>query len=531
VGRLAAGTGLLGTLAAACKATSTPVPVGEAFPQFRHVVVLMFENRSFDNVLGWLYEAEPPRGQSFEGLAGRPLSNPIPADADQAGRGVVPVGRGSEMHAPSPDPGEGYPHANTQLFGTVIPDANRTLPDAELRAPYNLPSLVPASPPMSGFVRDYVDQLRRDLGREPAYDEYRVVMDCFPAEALPVFNTLARQFAVFDHWFCAVPSETFTNRSFLHAASSSGKVENLPNSHWLKDNTAETIFNRIDDARRCGLSWRVYWDPTDGFSLTAVIHFPRLRDSIGSNFAHMSQFYRDARAGHLPAYSFIEPRLFFKHNDAHPPVPELGKDPWPSSVLAAEILLNDVYNAVRTATSADGSNWQNTLLLVLFDEHGGCYDHVPPPTAVPPDPSVPAGEMGFRFDRAGVRVPAIAISAYTEAATVIQSPFEHTALIKTLSTQWGLGSLTARDAAAPHLGVVFNRATPRTPDAWPVITPRPVDWQAYNNVGARLNSLQGAISGFAAGLFDDLGEGERDITTVGDALRVAKRAGQRLRFL
>jgi phospholipase C len=530
--RLTAVPAVLGALGAACRPQPDPVPPGKAFPQFRHVVVLMFENRSLDNVLGWLYETEPPpRGASFAGVAGMPLSNPIPPDFDAEGRGAVPVGKGWVMDQPNPDPGEGYAHVNTQLFGTVLPAANATLPDKDLRPPYNLTTPAPAAPAMSGFVTDYVNQLYRDQGRPPAYDEYRRIMDCFPPAALPVFNTLARRFAVFDHWFAAVPSQTYTNRAFFHAASSSGKVDNLPNAFWIKDNTAETIFNRISDARRRGLSWRVYWDPADGISLTGLIHFPRLHDYFGSNFAHMAQFYRDARAGRLPAYSFIEPRFIFRHNDAHPPVAELGEDPYPSSVLAAELLLNDVYNAVRTANNPDGSNWQNTLLLVTFDEHGGCYDHVPPPAAVPPDPAAPAGEMGFRFDRAGVRVPAIVVSAYVEEGTVVNAPFEHTTLIRTLAEQWDLGHLTARDAAAPTLGGIFNRTTPRPPAAWPVISPRPFDWRSYNNVGSRLNDLQFALAGLASSVFDDLGTLEHGVHTVRDALELTKRAGQRLRLL
>ena len=533
LGRVTAGSTAVGALLAACKpGTPEQVPAGRVFPQFRHVVVLMFENRSFDNLLGWLYEREPaPHGQPFEGVAGKVLANPIPPGADQANRGRVPVGKGTVMDNPNPDPGEAYPNINTQLFGTVLPASNRLATASEARAPYNLPDPVPAMAPMSGFVTDYISTFERAVGRAPAYDEYHVIMDCFPPAALPVFSTLAKSFAVFDRWHCAVPSETFPNRAFFHSATASGHVLNRPYAKWVEHNTAETIFNRISTAKQRGLSWKVYWDPADGITATGAIHFPRLHDYFGSNFAHMAQFYRDARAGRLPAYTFIEPRFGRGHNDAHPPSPELGKKVWPSSVLAAEILLNDVYDTIRTATSREGSNWQNTLLLVTFDEHGGCYDHVPPPRAAPPDLTGPVGELDFRFDRAGVRVPTIAISAYTEAGTVISAPFEHTALIKTLTTQWDLGHLTDRDRAAPDLGVVFNRTLPRTPDGWPVITPRPFDWRAYDNVGAKLNDLQFALAGLASSLFGDVGMIDRDVHTVSDALVLTRRVGKRLRLL
>lgn len=522
---MTAGTALASAWAAACKTEHEPVPAGRAFAQFNHVVVLMFENRSFDNMLGWLHESQPPaRGQSFEGVVGKNLSNPIPSFAAGADRGPIRVGKGTVMDNPNPDPGEEYPHINTQLWGSVLPEGNRYLPVDKIAAPYNLPPNAPASPPMSGFVEDYIAVFRNENGRDPSYDEYRVIMDCFPPEAVPVFSTLARQFTVFDHWHCAVPSQTFTNRSFFNAGSASGRVVNSPYSSWVKENNAETIFNRIDSVKQRGLSWRVYYDRADGIPLTGLIHFPRLRDTFGSNFDRMDDFYRDAKSGRLPAYSFIEPRFFFNHTDAHPPFQELGKNPWPSSVLGAERLLNDVYNAVRTSKSKDGSNWQNTLLLVTFDEHGGCYDHVPPPAAAPPEKSAPAGEFGFRFDRAGVRVPTIAISAYTDAGTVINAPFEHTALIRTLSDQWELGNLTERDKAAPNLAPVFNRATPRTPDTWPVITPRPFNNTDANNVGARLNALQTGITGLVVAAFGDTQEVEREITTVGDALAYAKKA-------
>jgi phospholipase C len=241
-----------------------------------------------------------------------------------------------------------------------------------MSAPYNLPSPLPAAPPMNGFVTDYVSRFREEQGREPTYDEHRVIMDCFEPPSLPVFSTLARQFAVFDRWYCSMPSHTFPNRSFFRAASSSGRVINAPYSAWVKGNDAETIFDRIEAVKERGISWKVYFDETDGIPLTGVIHFPRLRGRLGTNFAHMDEFYRDARTGRLPAYSFIEPRLFYNHNDAHPPIVELGSKVFPSSVLAAEILLNNVYNAVRTSSSRNGNNYQNTALLITFDEHGGC---------------------------------------------------------------------------------------------------------------------------------------------------------------
>ena len=178
-----------------------------------HVVVVMFENRSFDNLPGYLYE--PGEVASFEGVAGRNLSNPIPDYAPDAQRGVIPVHPAENMDTPNPDPGEEYQHVNTQLFRTVSPPDNRfTLAEA-MQAPFNAPD-DPASPPtMDGFVTDYINAFHAETGRMPLYDEYAQIMACYIPEQLPVFSTLARGFACFDHWFCEVPSQTFTNRSFF----------------------------------------------------------------------------------------------------------------------------------------------------------------------------------------------------------------------------------------------------------------------------------------------------------------------------
>jgi len=111
------------------------------------------------------------------------------------------------------------------------------------------------------------------------------------------------------------------------------------------------------------------------------------------------------------------------------------------------------------------------LFLISFDEHGGTYDHVPPPRVDPPDPAAPPGQMGFRFDRAGVRVPTLAVSAYIDPQTVITSGYRNTSLIATLRARWKLGPpLTARDATAPGITPVLTRATPRPQEDWPEVT-------------------------------------------------------------
>ncbi len=441
-----------------------------------HIVVIMFENRSFDNLLGRLYE--PGEVASFDGVTGKDLSNPVPAFAADRGdgSGVVPYSVAPTMNTPSPDPGEEYPHVNTQLFGIIDPAANRDVLAGRMVVPYNAPADPTQRPTMDGFVADYISSFTAEMGRPPGYDEYAQIMTGYTPAQVPVTSGLARGFATFDHWFCEVPSQTFANRSFFHAATSSGFVDNLsPADSFPVHNTAETIFERLDAA---GLGWRVYCDPPSHMSLTGVIHAPRLWPHFATRFLTTDEFLQDCATGNLPAYSFIEPNLLYGHNDMHPAFdalfPDTPIDP-PSSLLGGEALLAKIYNAIRASRSERGSNAWNTLLVVTFDEHGGTYDHVPPPLVPPPDPGAPAGEMGFRFDRSGVRVPAIAISAWIPAQTVVTSEYRNTSVIATLRERWQLGApLTARDVVAPGLAGVLSLGAPRDPDAWPEVKPQPV---------------------------------------------------------
>lgn len=447
-----------------------------------HVVVVMFENRSFDNLLGRLYE--PGEVPSFEGVLGKQLCNPIPDWAPGHERETVPYGIAGNMNVPCPDPGEELHHINTQLFG-ILDEANRGR--LHPMGSFNMPA--PGRPPsMDGFVADYASMLLLQNGSLPRYDQYAQIMTGYTPGQMPVFSAIARGFATFDHWFCDVPTCTFPNRSFFHAGTSSGFVVNEPPiEQFPVRNTAETLFDRLDAA---GLSWRVYCDPPCHASVTGVIHAARLLPKFRTHFSSTAQFLQDAADGRLPTYSFIEPQVLgYAHNDMHPPFDQLFEaaakergvvepdqmmaDP-PSSLIAGEELLARIYEAIRSST-ADGSNHLNTTLLVTFDEHGGCYDHVPPPAAVPPTASAEPGQMGFLFDRSGVRIPTLAISAWVDEKTVITEEHRATSLLATMRERWNLSApLTARDASARSFGGIFTRSTPRTQDQWPTVVARPV---------------------------------------------------------
>lgn len=440
-----------------------------------HIVVLMFENRSFDNILGRLYQ--PGEVPSFDGVLGKDLTNPIPDWAqDGTGRTVVPYGVAPNMNAPDTDPGEEYPHINTQLFGIIDPYSNRGVPVSQMKAPYNAPASSKQRPTMDGFVTDFISTVTADTHKQPGYDQYAQIMTGYTPAQLPVTSALARGFATYDRWFCEVPSQTFPNRSFFHAASSSGYLGNLsPIDAFPLHNDAETIFDRLGQH---GLDWRVYCDPPSHISLTGIVHARRLWDHFATKFVSTDHFLQDAADGNLPAYSFIEPNLLYGHNDMHPAFdavfPGTDFDP-PSSLLGGEALLAKIYNAIRASRSKRGSNAWNTLLVVTFDEHGGIYDHVPPPLAPPPDPAAAPGQFGFAFDRSGVRVPTIAISPWIPAQTVVTGQHRATSVIRTLRDRWQLGPpLTHRDAVAPDLTPVLSLDSPRDPDLWPDPTPQPV---------------------------------------------------------
>ena len=151
-----------------------------------------------------------------------------------------------------------------------------------------------------------------------------------------------------------------------------------------------------------------------------------------------------------------------------------GVDP-PSSILGGEAFLTRIYNAYKAMQSPAGANIWNTTLLIGWDEPGGTFDHVPPPAVPPPDPTAPAGQLGFTFDRSGYRVPAIVVSPWVAEGEVFNAEHRHTSLIATLREQWALGDpLTGRDAAARSFSHAFTLDTPRDPGTWPVADPRPV---------------------------------------------------------
>jgi len=269
-------------------------------------------------------------------------------------------------------------------------------------------------------------------------------------------------------------------------------ILNSPPGNFPAHNDAEPIFDRLHSSQ---IPWRVYIDQIQLVSATGLIHARRLEPQFATHFSSINEFYEDARQGTLPAYAFIEPCMIPPHTDMHPPglaaLRRFFLIPPPSPLLGGERLLANVYEAVRTSSTLSGSNFENTLLLITFDEHGGTYDHVPPPRAAPPDPSTPVGQMGFKFDRSGVRVPTLAISAWIDSRTVVNQEFRHTSVIRTLRERWSLGGpLTQRDAAAADIAPILTRSTPRPQEEWPRVEVRPQRLRtAIESILARVRPL------------------------------------------
>ena len=392
----------------------------------KHIVQLMLENRSFDQMLGFLYTNTGNRsasGDPYEGLTGTE-SNP-----DDTGREftVYKIDQTSPHPylMPGADPGEGFYNTNFQLFSTDDPAPNQP-------------------PTNRGFVINFKAAIASDEAKHykdtlPGTDPSEI-MGMYSAEMLPVMSGLARGFAVCDHWFASAPTQTIPNRAFAAAATSQGHLDNQ-----VKVFTCPSIFGLLS---KNNLDWAIYGYNRDPLTR---LDYSDTQHAAESHFGHFRDFQARAAAGTLPAYTFLEPDFGATGNSQHPNY----------DVALGEKLIHDVYYTVR-----NGPGWADTLLLITYDEHGGNYDHVPPPYgATPPDNTV--GEFGFDFRRFGVRIPAVLISPRIAPGTVFRTKagvIDHTSVLRTIEKRWGLPPLTARDKAAPELGDVLTLAKPRTDD-------------------------------------------------------------------
>jgi phospholipase C len=366
--------------------------------KLRHLVVLMMENRSFDHMLGALGRA----GSRIDGI------DPTQKNLDSTNTAVSPQPLAQFQGQLDPDPDHSFAGVDLQLFnGDMTPGRSAT---------------------MDGFVKSYWQQ-RRDVKHS------RKIMYYFTPDKLPVLTTLATEFAVFNRWFASIPGPTLCNRAFAHYGSSFGHVGMevfYPNTQF------KSMYERLEAA---GKTAKIYYFDTKSSSLEVV----NLLQHQPQFFGTFAQFLKDCKSSDLPDYSFVEPNYSDHEGDGGQ---LLASDQHPDHhVQEGERFIAAVYNAIRQNPSL----WESTALLVVYDEHGGIFDHVPPPACTPDgfvaQPDATRTGKSFQFDRLGVRVPAVLISPWIPRGTVVgvDRVFEH-ASIPATATDFFLGRYDERSA-------------------------------------------------------------------------------------
>jgi phospholipase C len=357
----------------------------------KHIVVLMMENRSFDHMLGSLKAVD----SRIDGISD-PMSNP-----DTTGAAVKPQPQAEFQGQLNPDPDHHFPAVDLQIFGG----------DASANRVAN----------MQGFVKSYFNQ-RRDVGHS------QKIMYYFKQNDLPVLTTLALQFALFNRWFASIPGPTICNRAFAHYGTSFGKVDMSP---FDIIEPFKSVYTRLINATPKHTAKVYYYDTTS--STMEVVNLLQNQPEL---FGTYKQFLSDCDNELLPDYSFIEPNYNDHETDSGE---EVANDQHPDhDVQAGELLIAEVYMRIKR----NPKMWASTALLVVYDEHGGIYDHVAPPACTPDKFTAGVNSTGtgveFKFDRLGVRVPAILISPWIPKGTVVNRVFDHASIPATV-TKFFLG--------------------------------------------------------------------------------------------
>jgi len=363
--------------------------------KLQHIVVLMMENRSFDHMLGSLTAVNP----KIDGVT-PDLSNP---DANGNPVKAQPL---AEFQAQlQPDPDHHFPAVDLQIFG------GDTSPTRVAN--------------MQGFVKSYFNQ-QRDLKHS------QKIMYYFAQKDLPVLTTLALEFAVFNRWFASIPGPTICNRAFAHYGTSFGRVD--MNLLYINE-PFKSIYNRLIDATPKHTSKLYYYDTASStMEITNLLqHQPEL-------FGTYPQFLDDCAKGNLPDYSFVEPNYSDHETDSGE---ETANDQHPDhNVQHGEIFIASIYQAIKNSPL-----WPNTALLIVYDEHGGIYDHVVPPACPKDQFTASANDTGtgmpFAFDRLGVRVPAILVSPWIQKGIIVDRVFDHASIPATV-TKFFLGDYSPR---------------------------------------------------------------------------------------
>jgi phospholipase C len=383
------------------------LPAGtDTMPAIDHVVVLVMENHSFDNILGML-----GRGDGFKlGPGGQPTASNPYAD-------------GSIQHA-------FHMPTTCQLPGA---------PGQE----WTTSHVAYDNGALDGFVR----------ASGP------VAMGYWTRDDLPFTYSLASTFPIADRWFCSLLGQTDPQRRFLIAGTSGGMVDdiNIPSQAALLAQTVNgTIFQRLTTY---GIDWANY---ATSYPFGATPELYPVNDSpleSGSHLRTFDQFFSDAAAGILPSFSFLDENFDTQSQEN------------PQNIVVGEAMMAQVVQALGS-----GPGWATTLLVLAYDEHGGYYDHVPPPVALAPDalpPVVLPGESTYEgFERYGFRVPGLIVSPYSKRRHVSHTVFDHTSVLALLERKWNLPAMTYRDANANDLtDLVDLNAMARSRPVFPDLPP------------------------------------------------------------
>jgi phospholipase C len=392
--------------------------------KIKHVIVLMEENRSFDHMLGFY--------PGVNGLKGNECN--LLNTSDSLSKRVC-INKAAPYINPC-DPDHSTPSTTWKIYGAEAKTGD----------------LINAT--MTGFV-EWED--KRGVNR----DNFCDVMAMNLPEHVPIMTALASEFAVFDRFFCAHPGPTWPNRLYTLAGTSAGATET---GTWYQNKVGQlfpqkTFFDQLAEE---GLPWKLYFNDTCWeLNLASVANNPEHLDPL-------TKFYEDAKTGNLPAYAWINPRSGFNitllqgSNDQHPD----------HDVALGEALYKDIYEALRASPQ-----WNETLFIITYDEHGGFYDHVPPPSRgipAPEDGEVSYPDKNFGFDRLGIRIPTLLISPWIPKGLVLSSPptsskptptseYSLTSIMATVRKMFGMKSapLTKRDAWSATFEQAFNLTVPR----------------------------------------------------------------------
>ncbi|KAL9686017.1 hypothetical protein QQ045_023472 [Rhodiola kirilowii] len=433
------------------------------FP-IKTVVVLVQENRSFDHMLGWMKSLNP----EINGVTGSE-SNPISA-SDPNSRHLLYQDNAAHVVA---DPGHSIQAIYEQVFGvpwtTDPPNPNP-----------------PTIPNMEGFVQQ-AEKTSKGLSD--------VVMNGFKPEAVPVYKELVKEFGVCDRWFASVPASTQPNRLYVHSATSYGATSN-DTKKLIKGFPQKTIFQSLEES---GNTFGIYYEYPP-----ATLFYRNLRKLKYLDNFHQYElhFKKHCKEGKLPNYTVVEQRYFdlkiLPGNDDHPS----------HDVAEGQKFIKEVYETLRASPQ-----WNEMLFIIIYDEHGGFYDHVQTPyQGIPnPDGIIGPAPFHFNFDRLGVRVPCLMISPWIKPGTVLHGPsgpfptseFEHSSIPATVKKIFNLKSfLTKRDEWAGTFEGVINCTSPRTD--CPVTLPDPIKMRDLEaNENEQITEFQQELVQMAAALCGD----------------------------